>query len=30
MVLKEEGYELELGTGLEAAQKVFEEEKNND
>ena len=27
MVLKEEGYDLELGTGLEAAQKVFEEER---
>ena len=27
MVLKEEGYDVELGTGLEAAQKVFEEER---
>ena len=30
MVLKEEGYDVELGTGLEVAQKVFEEEINND
>ncbi|MGM0502461.1 MAG: pyridoxal-phosphate-dependent aminotransferase family protein [Bacillota bacterium] len=27
MVLKEEGYDVELGTGLQAAQKVFKEEK---